>query len=164
MGFRKRIFTLFYAFIIVVAAGIIGYMVIEGWSFIDALYMTVITISTVGYNEIYGLSAPGRLFTIFLIIGGVGVMFYGATTIVQHLLEGQFGNVLGRRRMKDKIGNLKGHIILCGYRRVGREVAAVFRSENIPFVVIDVDRDAIRQAAAHVDRMRLLDGCGSRED
>ena len=133
--------------LIFIAAGIIGYMVIEGWSFIDALYMTVISISTVGYNEIHGLSTAGRTFTIFLIIGGVGVMFYGATTIVQHLLEGQFGNVLGRRRMKERISRLKGHIILCGYRRVGREVGVVFSGEKVPYVVIDMDKDAVKQAA-----------------
>jgi len=143
----RRFLQIVYAFLLVVAIGIIGYMVIEGWSFLDALYMTVITISTVGYKEVADLSAAGRVFSILLIIGGVGIMFYILTTMVQYVIEGNLANIIWRRRMKEKISKLKDHIILCGYGRVGTEVARVFQAEGTPFVIIDPDQEAIGRAA-----------------
>ena len=144
---RQQIFRISIVLCSVVALGIIGYMTIEGWSFLDALYMTVITLSTVGYAEVKALSAAGRIFSIVLIVVGVGGVLYTLTTTVQYFIEGQLANILGRRRMKEKIEKLKEHIILCGYRRVGREVARIFKSEGIPFVVIDVDEESITEAA-----------------
>jgi len=111
----QRFLRVIYALILIIAIGITGYMVIERWSFLDAFYMTVVTISTVGYEEVHDLSAAGRIFNVILIVGGVGVMLYTLTTIVQYLIEGQFTNILGRRRMKERISKLKGHVILCGY-------------------------------------------------
>ncbi len=151
MGSRQRLIRVLAVLILVVALGVIGYMVIEGWSFRDALYMTVITLSTVGYAEVRTLSSAGRIFTIVLIVVGVGGMLYTLTALVQYFVEGQLSNILGRHRMREKIANLKDHIILCGYRRVGREVARVFANEGIPFVVVDIDNEAIAKAAA--------DGC-----
>jgi voltage-gated potassium channel len=98
-------------------------MMIEGWSFNDAVFMTVTTLSTVGFQEVNPLSIAGRYFTIFLILGGTGTMLYAATAIVQYLLEGNLANILGRRHMKVEIAKLKGHTILCGYGQVGKEVA-----------------------------------------
>jgi len=84
----RRLLQIVCAFLLVVAIGITGYMVIEGWSFLDALYMTVITISTVGYEEVADLSVAGRVFSIVLIIGGVGIMLYTLTTMVQYVIGG----------------------------------------------------------------------------
>jgi voltage-gated potassium channel len=134
--------------LLVIAIGIAGYMIIEGWSLLDALYMTVITISTVGYTEVQALSTAGRIFSIVLIIGGVGIMLYVLTTLVQFLIEGRFRNILGRHRMEERITRLKGHFILCGYGRVGREVARVFKSEGTSFIIVDSDQGAIDQATA----------------
>jgi voltage-gated potassium channel len=127
------------ALVLIVIIGVIGYEVIEGWSFIDALYMTITTITTVGFMEIHPLSFAGRIFTILLIIGGVGGALYILTTVGQYILEGQFGITMGRRRMKTKIAKLKGHFILCGYGRVGQEIAQAFSEEGAPFVIIDND-------------------------
>ena len=124
-------------------------MVIEGWSFLDGLYMTITTITTVGFMEIHPLSFAGRIFTIFLIIGGVGGALYILTTMVQYILEGQFGITMGRRRMKAKIARLKGHFILCGYGRVGREIARVFNEERASFVVIDNDKEQVAKAESY---------------
>ncbi|MFC1945675.1 potassium channel family protein [Chloroflexota bacterium] len=146
MDVRKRILTVIYALVTVIFVGIIGYMIIEGWSFLDALYMVVITISTVGYSEINKLSVAGEIFTIFIIIIGVGGMLYTLTTVVQYFIEGHFTDILGRRRMKEKIAKLKGHAIVCGYRRVGREVARVFEREGVPIVVIDNNEESIARA------------------
>jgi voltage-gated potassium channel len=143
----RRFLQIVFAFLLVVAVGIIGYMIIEGWSFLDALYMTVITISTVGYKEVADLSVAGKVFSIALIIGGVGIMFYILTIMVQYIIEGNIANIMWRRRMKEGISKLKDHIIVCGYGRLGTEVARVFENEGTPFVVIDPDQEAIGRAA-----------------
>lgn len=147
MNTRRRFITAISGFVIVVTTGTAGYMLIEGWSFIDSLYMTIITISTVGFEEVHTLDTAGRAFNIFIIIGGTAVMLYTLTSVVQYLLEGQLVNIWGRRRMKDKISRLNNHVILCGYGLVGREVARVFENEGTPFVVIELDPQVIALAA-----------------
>jgi voltage-gated potassium channel len=142
-SFRRPLWGL-YAFIIIVAIGAIGYMIIEGWSFLDALYMTITTITTVGFKEVFPLSESGRIFTICLIIGGVGGALYILTTIMGSFIEAQFD--LGRRRMKNKIARLKKHFILCGYGRVGEEIALTFSEEGVPFVIISNNREHVDQA------------------
>jgi voltage-gated potassium channel len=130
----------------IIAVGVIGYMIIEGWSFTDALYMTIITITTVGYAEVHPLTSSGQIFSIFLIVGGVGGALYILSSFVEFIIEGRFGTTLGRRRMKASIAKLKGHFILCGYGRVGQEIAHVFNEEGIPFVVIDSNQVTIAKA------------------
>jgi voltage-gated potassium channel len=146
MRYYLRFLRVIYALLFIIAIGVIGYMIIERWSFVDALYMTVITISTVGYGEVHVLSAVGKAFSIVLIVAGVGVVMYTATMIVQYLIEGRFFNTRRRRRMQEKISKLKNHFILCGYGRVGREVAYVFEQEETPFIVIDVNDEAVSKA------------------
>jgi len=146
MSTRRRFIIIVSALVIIVSIGVIGYEIIEGWSFIDALYMTVITLSTVGYGEVHHLSTAGRIFSIVLIISGVGAMLYTLTTIVQYILEGGFGDILGRRRMKEKIASLKRHVILCGYGKVGHEVARVFESEGTPFIIVEIDQETVSKA------------------
>jgi len=147
MIYRGRLLTIVYALAIVVSAGVIGYMTIEGWSFLDALYMTVITLSTVGYQEVRALSEAGRVFSVVLIVFGVGAMLYTLTTLVQYFLEGSIASIWGRRRMKDRISKLRDHVVLCGYGLVGREVAQVFKSEGVSFVVVERDPQALEAAA-----------------
>ncbi len=134
------------ALVVIIIIGTLGYLLIEGWSFIDSLFMTITTITTVGYDEVHPLSESGRVFSIFLIIGGVGGALYTLTAIVAYVVEGEFGTTLGRRQMKNKIAKLKDHFIICGYGRVGQEIAKVFTEEQVPFVVIDNDRDSIAKA------------------
>ena len=108
--------------------------------------MTVITISTVGYGEVHPLSATGRIFTIILIAGGVGGALFVLSAFVEYLLEGRFRTTLGRRQMKTKIAKLKDHFILCGYGRVGEEIARTFSEEGAPFVIIDSRQDNFAMA------------------
>ena len=136
------------AILAIVAIGTAGYMIIEGWSFSDAIYMAVITLSTVGFQEVHPLSTAGHYFTIILILGGTGTMLYAVTAIVQYLLEGNLANIIGRRRMKVEISKLKGHTILCGYGKVGKEVARVFKNEKTPFVVIESDEKTCAKATS----------------
>lgn len=130
-------------FVLMLAAGTTGYMVIEGWSFSDALYMTVITLSTVGFSEVGRLSSFGRLFTMTLIITGVGFIFYLAGSIVQFMVEGRIREILGRRRLERKIQTQKNHYIICGYGRVGSSIAATLSSKPIDIVVIERDEARI---------------------
>jgi len=148
--------------VIIVAIGAIGYEVIEGWSFIDSLYMTVTTITTVGYMEVHPLSSAGRIFSIFLIVGGVGGALYILTTLMGYILEGQFGITLGRRRMKTKIAKLKKHFILCGYGRVGQEIALTFSEEGVPFVIISNDEEHV--AKAEKEGYLAIFGDATRDD
>jgi len=130
----------------IIAAGTIGYMHIEGWSFSEAIYMTVITISTVGYGEVHPLSNAGRVFSIFLIAGGVSGALFVASAAIEYLLEGRLRAILGRRQMKAKTAKLKDHFILCGYGRVGEDIARTFSEEGIPFIVLDSRPDNIAMA------------------
>ncbi|MCK4488247.1 MAG: potassium channel protein [Desulfobacterales bacterium] len=119
--------------------GTIGYMVIEGWSFTDAVYMTIITLSTVGYGEVQRLSPTGRIFTIIVIILGVGFVFYLAGSIIQFMVEGRIREILGRRKLEKKIRGQKGHYIICGYGRVGSSICEALGSKPIGIVVIERD-------------------------
>ncbi len=130
----------------VILVGTVGYMLIEGWSFSDALFMAVITITTVGYGETQPLDEPGRLFTVFLILVGVGSAFYILTALTATIIEGDLRQVFGERRMKSRIERLKDHYIVCGFGRVGREVSREFRDRKVPFVVIDRNEEALEHA------------------
>jgi voltage-gated potassium channel len=125
-----------------------GYMLIEGWPFLDALFMTVTTVTTVGYREVQPLGDAGRIFTIVLVLFGVGTAFYLLTTFVALVIEGDLGAAFGVTRMKGRIEQLRDHHILCGYGRVGEEIAREFIERNIPFVVVENNREALDRAIA----------------
>ena len=128
-------------------AGTIGYMVLEGWTVIDALYMTVITFTTVGYEEVQPLSTAGRIFNIFLIVGGVGAMLYFLTALMSHIVEEEvFHAFVRRRRMRSTLASMRHHYILCGFGRVGREVGRAFAAEGVEFIVIDANDNCIVEA------------------
>jgi voltage-gated potassium channel len=117
--------------------GTSGYILIEGWSFLDALYMTVITIATVGYREVGRLSEGGRIFTIFLILFGVGIIAYLLGMVAQAMVDLQVKTIFGRRKLGQKIKSIKNHYIICGYGRIGKIICRELRANNIPIVVID---------------------------
>ena len=134
------------ALLLLIFIGTAGYMLIEEWSFSDSIYMTIISISTVGYREVNVLSSAGRAFTIFLLVAGVGLAFYILTNVVQNLIEQGVQGIFRRQRMENRISKLKDHFIICGYGRVGKEVAAVFSENKVPFVVIDPSDAAFADA------------------
>jgi voltage-gated potassium channel len=133
--------------LLIMLTGMLGYMVIEGWGILDSLYMTVTTMATVGFGEIHPLSPNGRLFTIGLIVLGVGGALYLLTTMMQFVFEGHLGRDLERRRMERRIERLREHFILCGYGRVGRQIARDFQEAKAPFVVIDVSQTSLDRAS-----------------
>jgi voltage-gated potassium channel len=126
--------------------GIAGYMAIEGFSFLDALYQTVTAVTTAGFGEINPLGSGGRIFTIVIIILGIIVILYVLTAVMQVAVEGELENLLGVRRMKGKIEALRDHYILCGFGRVGAEIARDFIARGVPFVIVDSNPEAIERA------------------
>lgn len=121
-----------------VVIGILGYSLIEKMSLLDAVYMTVITIATVGYREVHPLSDAGKIFTIFFIIFGVATVVYTAGSIFEFIIEGNIFGIRRRNRMNRILDEIKDHYIISGYGRVGHQVAAQFDAEKIPYVVVDM--------------------------
>ncbi len=128
-----------------VLVGTLGYWLIEtDYDLFDALYMTVITLSTIGYGETHQLSRAGRWFTIFLIVGGVFTFFYAVTDIIRTVVSGELRGFWGKQQMEHQLAHLKNHVIVCGYGRVGQLVCQEFRREHVPFVIIDKNADALK--------------------
>ncbi len=134
------------AIVAIVVVGTIGYMLIEGWGLLDSLYMTVTTIFTVGFGEVHPLSRAGQVFTVLLIIGGVGTILYGIGRMVEFVIGGQLTGVFRRRAVRRQVNRLHGHVIICGYGRVGGSVAQHFSAHKAPFVVIDNDPQRVELA------------------
>jgi voltage-gated potassium channel len=123
---------------LVVGIGTAGYMAIEDWGLLDALYMTVITISTVGFGKVHPVSDQGRMLTMIILISGLGVMGYLVGTLTQILVEGQLLRIMGRKKLERQIKALKDHYIICGYGRMGRIVCEeIEKTKPTPMVVID---------------------------
>ena len=140
---RKRLLLPAGMIIFIVTFGTVGYMSLERWSFFDSLYMTIITLTTVGYREVHDLSPGGKIFTIILIIGGVGTVIYTLSTGAKLILEGELQEIFGRKRLEKKIKDLKDHYIICGYGRIGRIICSELKGEGVPFVVIEKDPEAV---------------------
>jgi voltage-gated potassium channel len=126
--------------------GTIWYKWFEGWSWVDAAYMTMITLSTVGFGETYPLSSPSRLFTILLILLGLITIGYIVNRFTEAIVQGYFQEGLRLRQEKRLIQTLTAHYILCGYGRTGRHVAAEFAAEGIPFLIIDARSEQVQEA------------------
>lgn len=129
--------------VLLLVLGTTGYMLIEGWGLIDALYMTVITLATVGYGEVHEISQTGRVFTVILIVLGVGFFLYVIGNVIQFLVEGRIRIILGRRKLDKQINELKNHYIICGYGRIGRVLCRYLFQRNLDVVVIEKDQERI---------------------
>jgi voltage-gated potassium channel len=134
--------------IAVVLGGTAGFATLERWSWFDAFYMTVTTITTVGGGEARPLDVAGKWWTIVVVAVGFGVLTYTLLALMAYVIEGQLGRVFDRQRMRRRVGRMNNHLILCGFGRVGRAIAREFTDEGIPFVVVDSDDLSLVQAAA----------------
>lgn len=123
--------------LLLVSAGSCGYMFIENWPFLDALYMTVITLGTVGFKEIHDLSDGGKIFTMMLIVVGVSVIGYIVGSLAQIMFEGQIQRVMGRKKVEKMIEKLTDHYIICGYGRIGSLICREFTANKLSFVVVE---------------------------
>ncbi len=134
--------------VVVVLFGTLGFRLLEGWRWLDALYMSVITLATVGFTEVHPLSDTGRLFTIALIVVGLGSVTYLVSTIGRVMFEEMLGAEFWRRRVRNQIEKLQGHVILCGCGRVGRLVQREFEATNTSYVIVERDEKAVRELEA----------------
>jgi voltage-gated potassium channel len=133
----RKIYIVLILMAMAISAGVAGFMLIEHYTFLDALYMTVITVSTVGYGEVHPLSDAGKVFDMLLIVTNLGLFTYFISTFTRFFLDGEFRQHIKLRKMERSIATLRGHVILCGYGRNGHAAANIFRQNNRPFVVIE---------------------------
>jgi voltage-gated potassium channel len=133
--------------LVVLSIGTAGFSIIERWGLFDAFYMTLITISTVGYQELHPLSGAGRVFNSFLIFFGVSAMFLAVGALTQTIIELELQDRYGKKRRKRLISELKDHFIVCGFGRVGRNASYEFQRANVGFLVVDRNEERVRRAS-----------------
>jgi len=133
----RRIFVIFGLLLVALCIGIFSYMMLENYSFIEAFYMTVITMSTVGFGEVHPLSPEGRLFTAIFIIITFGIFTYGITTLTTFFLSGEARQMIKFYKMQNRIQRLQDHVVICGYGRNGTAVAAELHKAGIPYLIIE---------------------------
>jgi voltage-gated potassium channel len=129
---------------LLVVIGTVGYVLIERWTWFDALYMSVITLMTIGYGEVHELDRAGRAFTMVLALLGATTLAASATYVLQFVIGGELNKTFGRQRMQRALDSVRDHVIVCGYGRVGRRVVADLAESGVPVVVVDQDEARLR--------------------
>ncbi|MGB8951508.1 MAG: potassium channel protein [Candidatus Aminicenantales bacterium] len=147
----------------VILIGTIGYILLENWSFLDSLYMTIITIFTVGFKEVKELTPQGQIFTIFVILGGVGTAIFAFTKFGEIVYEGGVHRFWRRRIMERRLENLENHYIICGHGRMGRIVRERLEEEHLPFVVIDNNEKKFEDLKKN-NKCCFIEGDATHED
>jgi len=148
--------------VILISGGTLGYVAIEGWDLFEALYMTIITLATVGYSEVHSLSHNGQIFTILLIVFGVGTIAYTIGSMIQFMVEGQLYQLLGRKKVQKQISRLHGHYIICGYGRIGRSISREFASKPLSLIV--VENDPVRCQCLEEDGYLFIEGDATQDE
>ena len=159
---RIQVLRLVGVLLVVTSVGTVGYRWLEGWAWLDSLYMTVITMTTVGFGEVRHMDDAGRVFTILLMFTSVGVVAYTITTLTTLVVETQFQTILWKRRMEQKISTLKDHYIICGFGRTGRAVCSSLTDSSQHFVVVEQQPDRVQELQEH-DRLVVV-GDASEDD
>ena len=162
MQVQKKLLFPAIVILIVLLLGIFGYMVIEGWSLLDSIYMTVITLSTVGYGEVHDIGGTGRIFTIILILFGIFIITYTVGWIAKNFIEGEMRAIFGRRKLDKQIKSLRDHYIICGYGRIGKIICKELMMKSIPLIVIEKD-ERVRQELEY-DNILYLDNDATHEE
>ncbi len=140
----KKILISIFILVMILIYGTSGYMLIEDSSLTDAVYMTVISITTVGFSEVIPLSPAGKYFTMILIFGGVGLFLFIVSLITQAMVEGGLQTFLGRRHMEKKLASLKDHYIVCGFGRIGKVISKILHENKRRFVIIENNPEEIK--------------------
>lgn len=149
--------------LILFSVGTAAFMIIEKWSFLESLYMTVITISTVGFQEVRPLTENGRIFTIFLILSGYGIMLYALSSIIAFIVGGELLDIFRRRKMNSKIEELNGHYIICGSKGPGEYVINELINTYQKFVVIENDAERIKELK-EMEKILFVEGDASEDN
>ena len=136
-------------FITILFVGTIGFVLLEGMSLGDGLYLTALTITTVGYGDIVPRHTQGKIFTVFLVFASVGFVLYAFSKFAEIMVEGGLRNILERRKMKKQVSQLRNHYIVCGFGRIGKVICQILKENNRPFVVIEKDANEIRSIEEH---------------
>lgn len=127
----------------IILLGSLGYVWLEGWSFFNAFYMTVVTLTTVGYGDLYPTTTASRLYTMALILTGVGFMFYMVTALARVVVEGEIKAALGKRKLLKHIRRLHNHYIICGFGRIGEIIARQLKERHIPLLIIETNPELL---------------------
>ena len=146
MNLKRRLMDISLVFGLIILMGGIGYWLIEGWSVLDSLYMSVITVTTVGFGEIYPLSPVGRIFTAVLIVLGVAGITFTFSALTNYVIAGELGGILEKRRMARRVSAMQRHYIVCGFGRVGHQVCVELKREKQQLVVVDNDSPSLERA------------------
>jgi voltage-gated potassium channel len=147
---------------VVILFGVSGYMLVNRWDLLDSIYMVIITISTVGYGEVHPQGAPGRIFSMVLIMVGVATMLYGIGVFAEALADNAFGIYRRERQLQRDLDRLRDHFIICGYGRMGTQIVAEFEDHGVSYVVIDQTGEALERIRAE-GRLHI-EGDASKED
>lgn len=161
---RFRLLQPFIILLIIILVGILGYIIIEHASFVDSLFMTIISITTVGYGEVVPLSEAGKWFTIFLLITSWGTFAFAITRITQFVVNGEINQYFKNRKLMKDIAQLNNHVILCGYGRNGHQAAQILKAHNIPFVVIEKNEQLILKKLSEGENILHLEGDSTDDD
>lgn len=148
---------------VLIAVGTFGYMYIERWRFIEALWMVTITLTTIGFGEIHPLSDAGRVFTIVLIVSGVGIGSYGITTFAEALVSGKIQAFIRDRQRRSHMRSLRNHFIVVGYGRLGQAIADELHASGVPVAVVEKDTAKVAYAESH-KRYPVVHGDGANDD
>jgi voltage-gated potassium channel len=159
----KHIIIILLLIFIILSIGITGFIIIEGYSILEAFYMTITTISTVGFQEIHPLSDGGRIFTSILIIFSIGIYFYGVTALAKFVIEGEFRKFFKHYNVNKKIENLENHVIICGYGRTGKQICLELIDDKIPFIVIESRKNVI-EFIKEEENILYYDGDATEEE
>ena len=162
-----RSYKLFLPLIIIGAiifTGVIGFMLIEGYSFLDALYMTIITVTTVGYEEVHELSKVGKVFNILLIIASFATFAYALAKLTQYVVDGEINKFFKTRKIMSAIKELKDHVIICGYGRNGKQAAKILGHHKVKFVVIENNDERIEQDLSKNEAVFYIKGDATDDD
>lgn len=141
----RKILQLTAILLAILVLGSLGFVWLEDWSFMDALYMTVTTLTTVGYGEVHPLNALGKVYNMVLILAGMGVLIYIITSLARVVVEGEIADALGKRKLLKRIKRLSGHYIICGYGRLGEIISRQLKERGIPLVVVENNLELIKE-------------------
>ena len=160
----KRFITILSVLLLLVIFSTAGIHVIEGWPWIDCLWHTVITISTVGYHLVHPLSRAGEIFTMIVIVVAFGVFVYGASTVASMIFEGDIQKILTAKRIEKMVSKLKNHTIVCGLGRTGQAAIKELWKEKVPFVVIEKDERRIEEAKERYPNLIYIHGDATQDE
>ena len=160
--FKTKIYTALFLLVLIICIGVSGYKIISDYSWLDAIYMTVITMTTVGFGEVVPLDDNAKIFTIFLILGSIVIVGYAISIITEYILSKSDVEELKLKKMQKEIDNFKNHVIICGYGRNGKQAARKLAAHNRPFVIIEKNRDIIERL--EIDNVHYVIGNANEDE